>query len=148
MLLRGTHFAVLSMLVMVLGCSQGEPTFTTGAVQLRGAGQMKRYMMAAKQWRLSEDLPVEQLWQFDRGGKFSAWIEGESKQDLSSLFPEIPTGAQKISGKWRVTTSELQLRNVIASNTERIGPLTLALHWVDGKLRIEIGGHHYIRVAP
>ena len=140
--------AAACLLPLVVGCSDAEPVFTTGPIPVQGAGQMKRFLTGARQWRLSDDDQPVQLWQFDRNGTFSAWIECESDEDLRRLFSAgIPADAKKLTGKWRVTTTELQLRNIVTFSGEAVEPFTLELTWVDGKLRIEIGGHHYMRVV-
>ncbi len=107
---------------------------------------MEEYLAGAKQWKLwYEDDPV-QFWKFDPDGTFSVWIEGESDSDLQTLFAGgISPGAKKLTGKWQATTSQLQLSEVTTPSDEALEPLTLDLKWVDGKLRIEIGGHHYMR---
>jgi hypothetical protein len=107
---------------------------------------MTAYLAGAKQWKLwYVDEPV-QFWQFGRNGTFAVWIEGESDSGLESLFSEeIPSGARRLTGRWQATTTNLKLSEIVTSSGEAVEPLTLDLKWVDGKLRIEIGGHHYMR---
>ena len=107
---------------------------------------MEEYLADAPAWKLwYEDDPV-QYWEFKQDGSFSVWIEGDSQKDLNSLFiAPIPAGATRLTGKWQATTTQLQLGEVTTASGETVKSFPLDLKWVDGKLRIEIGGHHYMR---
>ena len=50
-----------------------------------------------------------------------------------------------MTGKWEANATQLQLSEVITASGEAVQSFALDLRWVDGKLRIEIGGHHYMR---
>ena len=107
---------------------------------------MEDYLASARTWKLwYEDDPV-QFWKFDQDGTFTAWIDGESDLSFKSLFPAaIKYETTRLTGKWQATTTQLQLSKIDSSSGEGMKPFTLDLKWVDGKLRIEIGGHHYMR---
>jgi len=107
---------------------------------------MEEYLARPTAWELwYEDDPV-QFWEFNQDALFSVWIEGDSEKDLNSLFGvSIPAGATRLTGKWEATTTQLQLSEVITASGETVQSFALDLKWVDGKLRIEIGGHHYMR---
>ena len=135
--------AISSLLTAGLtGCAKSPP----GPVPLRGPQHMEEYLAGAAAWKLwYEDDPV-QFWEFKQDGSFSVWIEGDSKQDLNSLLgAPIPAGATRLTGKWEATTTQLKLSEVITASGETVKFFSLDLKWMDGKLRIEIGGHHYIR---
>jgi hypothetical protein len=140
------RWTVITLLLLAAGCSQADPIPAPGPVSLRGDEHMTAYLAGAKQWKMWYVDEPEQFWKFEPDGTFAAWIEGDSDSDLPSLFsPDIPAGATKLTGTWQATTTQLQLSEIVTSSGDAVEPLTLDLKWVDGKLRIEIGGHHYMR---
>ena len=137
------RLAIVFLVVLSAGCAYES---TVGPVPLRDAQHMADYLAGAKAWELWNQEKPAQFWEFEQDGIFTVWIEGKSDSDLSNLFPgRIPSGVRKLTGKWQATTMQLQLSDVNMSSGEALEPFTLNLKWVDGKLRIEIGGHHYMR---
>jgi len=79
----------------------------------------------------------------------------ESFAFLESLFPEIDddgTRAQRVSGSWTADETTLTLERVpiptVSGGAELIDlpPMDAPLGWVDGKLRIEVGGIRLMKV--
>lgn len=140
------RLAIVSILLLTAGCSSEESLRAPGPTPLRGTQHMEDYLPSASAWKLwYRDDPV-QFWNFDQDGTFTAWTEGESELGLEGLFPDqINSETTRLTGKWRATTTRLQLSEIIGTEGEAVEPFTLDLRWIDGKLRIEIGGHHYMR---
>jgi hypothetical protein len=136
---------VLVLLSTSTGCKP-EPLRTVGPTPLRDEQHMREYLASAAAWQLWYDDEHSQFWQFKRDGTFSTWSDGESDSDLATLFPDqLPAGVMRVTGKWQATAEALQLSDLTTPTGQVIEPFTLPLKWIDGKLRIEIGGHHYMR---
>ena len=137
------YIALSTVLLSFASCADQTPV---GPIPLRDAKHMQGFLSEAKAWVLWHGRVKAQFWDFRQDGTFAARVDEEAVSDLSQLFPgNIPVGTKRLAGKWRATATQLQLSDVVTGDGESIDSFALPLTWVDGKLRIEIGDHHYMR---
>lgn len=121
-----------------------------GPVELRDLAHFEDYLAGHFTWQSWQDADsFQQYWKFTEDGEFSAWIENLKGDGLAHLYPEVfPAGTVRVKGKWSLSADgdfyQLHLSEITEQSGNAIRDAKLDLRWVDGKLRVEIGGVHFM----
>ena len=139
--------AILFVAMMLGGCDRGVPMPgpAPGPVPLRDAAHMRQYLAGASWTRRSDG--EHEHWSFDSDGSCKAWVLPGSSMTLAEFtgLPGLPVDATLLTASWTVTEDMLTLTRIRTEHGTDVPDGTIPLHWVDGKLRIGIGPHRFMR---
>lgn len=162
----GTILLTLAMF-SAAGCGGIETGFDdrveVGAVKLRDLAHLESYLCnerrGGESWsrkaRVKSETTAELIWNFQPNGTFHLWLDRyDSKESPPDDFFSQTTGlnpeseSSALQGKYKVTLKELKLTNIRTSSGMKLKDHVVPIQWIDGKLRIGINGHHFMRVHP
>ena len=131
---------VLPLLMLFGACNPGGEV---GGVELEGVDHMRGYLVRPDKWEHERRGDGQTLsWSFTIEGAFEVWADGSD--DLEQWIGiGLPPGVMRARGRWTADTETLSLTDIVSGSAPRIVKASLPLAWVDGKLRIEIGGRRF-----
>jgi hypothetical protein len=139
--------ALLLTTLLLAGCDRAVPA--PGPVPLRDATQMRGYLASPQVWTLRGVDGVDQFWSFNVDGTCKAWILPDGPMTLAEVtgLDTVPADATLFTATWTATEGVLTLEQIRTDTGATVPDATLQLDWVDGKLRIGIGGRRYWKLG-